>query len=367
LSLLLFLTVLSSLVLAHEWGHYFVAKRLGITVHRFSIGFGPVLLRKTLGGTEFCVSLVPLGGYVKLAGEEAKDATGGPGDFSLRPAWQRFAVVFAGPLVNALLAFAIFTGVYMAGNPVPAALVGVPVPSVVGRVSEGYPAAKSGIRAGDRIVAIDGAEVRLWSDILRALRSADGQPMRFEILRAEQRISAEVSPPVEESRGLFGKKRKVGLIGIASIEDTSNIKAGFFDSFKYGAKHVYYLTDLILDSLGKLFTGQSSFKDSMTGPIGIYFLTDQAAKFGILVLLNFAASLSVSLFVLNLLPVPVLDGGHLFYIIVESIIRRPVPEKIKELSMQVGLYLLLAVAGLVIWQDIVKYGIFDKIRVAIGL
>lgn len=358
MSLILFLAVLSTLVVVHEWGHYFVAKRLGIGVERFSIGFGPILVRKTWGGTEFCISIMPFGGYVKLMGEDPKAATGKPEEYSSRPAYQRFLVVFAGPFLNAILAFVLFSGIYIAGFPTSS--------TQIGKVLESSPAKEAGLLEGDRIRTANGKEVKIWEDLLMILDTSGTQTINLEVERGGETLSVSVQPKVQEIVNLFGKKQIVARMGVMPSGEVSYVKSPVFESIYLGFKKVVDLTGLILGSLAMIFSGQTSFRDSMTGPIGIYFMTEQAAKVGLIYLLYFSASLSVSLFVLNLLPIPVLDGGHLFFIVLESIFRKPISEKIKELSVQVGLYFLLAVAGLVIYQDLIKYGIFDKVKSAVG-
>jgi regulator of sigma E protease len=358
LSFLIFAAVLSTLVLVHEWGHFAVARAFGIAVERFSIGFGPVLARWRSKGTEFCLSLLPFGGYVKLAGEEEKDATGDPSEFHARPAWQRFLVIFAGPFLNAVLAFVIFAGIYVAGFPALA--------SAVGKVLPGSPAEAAGLREGDRIVSIDGREITLWEELLAVLQTNGGETVTLGVERDGERLAVAVTPRVEPGVNLFGKPARVGRIGVGPSSETIVMRTDLFRGIWLGAKKVVELTGLVLVSLGMLATGALSLKESMTGPIGIYFLTGEAARIGLLTLLSFTASLSVSLWVLNLLPIPVLDGGHILFIAIESVVRRPLSHALKERSTQVGLYFLLALVGFVIWQDFVKYGILDKLRAIVS-
>ena len=348
---------MSILVIVHEWGHYAFARLFGIPVQRFSIGFGPQIFKKKLGETEFCVSIIPFGGYVKLEGEEPKEATGNPREFSSRPAIQKIAVIFAGPFLNAVLAFVLFVCVYVVGHPA--------YSTVVGGLVDGYPAQAAGLLKGDRILTLNGKPIELWEDLLAGLQDARG-PIALGVDRAGERISIEIQPKVEEAQTLLGKRIKTGRIGVLPSTELIYVKSPFPAAVRLGFQKVVFLTRIILASLGMIVTGQISVKESLTGPIGIYFMTEQAAHVGIIHLIYFTASLSVSLFVLNLLPIPVLDGGHLFFIILESIIRRPISDKIKERATQVGLYLLLAVAAFVIYQDLVKYGILDKVRSLVG-
>jgi regulator of sigma E protease len=354
MGLVWFALVLSTLVVFHEWGHFYTARRFGIGVERFSIGFGPVLFRWRSKQTEFCLSLIPLGGYVKLEGEESKGAKGGPREFSSRPAYQRFLVIFAGPFLNAVLAFLIFSGIYMVGQPA--------LTPTVGQVMSGYPAEAAGLQEGDRIVRVNGENIKLWEDLLVSLQDSGDQEVRLGFERDGKEHEITLTPQVQEVKTLTGKRQRVGKIGIMPSGEVISIKTSFTKSLYLGFKKVVDLTILIVASLWGLITGAITFKESMTGPIGIYFLTEQAARVGFLYLMYFTASLSVSLFVLNLLPIPVLDGGHLFFIVIESVIRRPIPERIKEICAQIGLYLLLSLIAIVIYQDLIRYGILDKIK-----
>jgi len=353
MGVLIFLAVLSTLIIVHEWGHYAVARSFGITVERFSIGFGPVVMRKKSGGTEFCVLLIPLGGYVKLAGDSAEEARGEPWEFLSRPAWQRFLVIFAGPLLNAVLAFVIFSGTFMVGLPATTTLVG--------EILEGYPAEVAGIKKGDRILTINGNRVQIWQDLLISIAKSKGEPIVVEFERGVERYERTITPKVEFEDGRGRTSRRMGRIGIAPSEETVVIKTSFFNAVAKGFAKVVLLTHLIVSSLGMMITGALSFKDSITGPIGIYFMTQQVAQYGFVHLLNFTAILSVSLFVLNLLPIPVLDGGHLLFIVIESVTRRRLSESVKLRTTQAGFCLLMALMTLVIYQDIVRYGISDKL------
>ena len=358
MNLLIFLAVLSILVIVHEWGHFAFAKAFKIPVQRFSIGFGPTIIKSRMGETEFCVSLIPFGGYVKLEGEDAKEATGDPREFASRPAWQKFAVIFAGPLLNAVLAFVLFVLVYLVGHPA--------YSTVVGGTLAGYPAQAAGLKAGDRILSVNGRPVAMWEDLLAELRDARGT-VRLEVERPEGKTTIQMEPKIEETKTLWGKSIRAGRIGITPATEIIYIKTGFVQAVVLSFQKVVVLTGIILSSLGMIFSGQLSPKEALTGPIGIYFLTAQAAHVGWIHLVYFTASLSVSLFVLNLLPIPVLDGGHIFFILIETIIRRPLSDRFKERSIQIGMYALIGVAALVIYQDLVKYGIVDKLRSLVGL
>jgi len=357
--ILLFAVVLSVLIVVHEWGHYFAAKRLGIRVERFSIGFGPVLFRLKPRETEFCVSLIPLGGYVKLAGEGPEDSKGEPWEFHTRPNHHKFLVVFAGPLLNAILAFFIFFAVYVIGQPV--------LTSQVGEVMEDYPAQQAGLLTGDRIIRVNGEDVRLWEDLLMQIHANKDGSFVLDVEREDRVIGLDLTPRMVKAKDIFGKERTVPRIGVMPSGETVVVKSSFFESFRLAALKVVILTKLILTALGLVVTGAMSFKESMAGPIGIYVMTQQAAQVGIVTLLDFVGRLSVSLFIINLLPIPVLDGGHLFFIGVESILRRPVSDRVKDIAMRLGLAFILALTIFVIYQDILKFGIWSHILSFIGI
>jgi len=359
LGILIFAFVLSVLIVFHEWGHYFIAKCCGIRVERFSIGFGPQLLKLKPRETEFCVSLIPLGGYVKLAGEDPKDSKGESWEYSAKPRWQKFSVVLAGPLLNAILAFVLFTLVYVAGQPV--------LTSKIGEVMEGFPAHEAGLLHGDRITGINERPVQLWEELLVAIHQNKSDKLLVSIERAGEFMSLDLSPRMEKTKDIFGKERNVPRIGVTPFGETTHQKAAFFEGIQLAIHKVIMLTKLILMALGMLVTGAISFKDSMAGPIQIYMMTQQAAQVGWVQLFDFMGRLSVSLFVINLMPIPVLDGGHLFFYIIESIIRRPVSNRIKEVSTQVGMVLILMLTAYVIYQDSIKFGIMDKMKALIGL
>lgn len=347
-----FALVLSILIIVHEWGHFFVAQRLGIRVERFSIGFGPVIGRWQGKDTEFCVSAIPLGGYVKLAGETHAELTGAGWEFNSRPPLQRFGVIAAGPFLNALLAFVLFSIVYWSGYPTPT--------TEVGSLVEGFPAQKAGVQAGDQITEIDGQKVTNWEELLERIRSHTQGELVLAISRKGETRSITLAPVVREVAGLPGGVKKINLIGVAPSKNVTFIKTPLLESIGLGFKRVVELTGLILMSLWMIITGALSFKESMTGPVGIYFLTQEAIRLGIVYLLHFMATLSVSLFVFNLFPIPALDGGHLLFIVIEAIKGNTLSEKFKERMTQAGFAFLMVLIVFVICQDLSRFEVVDK-------
>lgn len=352
-SALVFIFVLSVLIVVHEFGHFIVAKWTGVRVEKFSIGFGPVIFGRKFGETEFCVSLLPLGGFVKLAGESPEEVKGEPWEFNSKALWQKLLIVLAGPVMNAVLAFVLFWAIFIVGQPT--------LTTKIGRVLEGTPAQQAGLREGDRVLAVNGATVRLWEEVLAAVHGG-GDKIIFTIERDGGSRDIPVAPRFQEGRGLAGRKTSVGFVGVAPSNEMAYVKSGFFKAMVLAAERVWMMTAMIFYSLGLMVTGALSFKDSVTGPIGIFFMTQQAAQMGVVYLFYFMGSLSVSLFVLNLLPIPVLDGGHVLFILIEKIKGSPLKESVKERMTQGGLILLLALMVFVIFQDMSRFAIFQNIR-----
>ncbi len=351
-SLLIFLLVLSLLVVVHEWGHFIVARLVGIRVEKFSIGFGPVLFGKKIGETEYCFSLLPLGGFVKLAGENPDESTGAKWEFNSKSLMQKFAVVFAGPLMNALLAFVLFWLIFMVGQPT--------MTTKVGKVLPDSAAKAAGLLEGDRILAVNGMKISLWEELLDKLHSNSAPQMILTVERDAQAIEMPVSPKIQETRDLFGRPVKAAFLGIAPSSELIHVKSGFFEAMKLAWDRLWFMTSAIFMSLGLMITGAMPFKESMTGPIGIFFMTQKAAEMGIVYLLYFTGSLSVSLFVLNLLPIPVLDGGHVLFITIEKLKGSPLKEAVKEKMTQVGMVALLGLMAFVMLQDIHRFSILEN-------
>ncbi|MBI2095340.1 MAG: RIP metalloprotease RseP, partial [Candidatus Omnitrophica bacterium] len=323
---LVFIFVLSVLVVAHEFGHFIVARLVGIRVEKFSIGFGPVLLRRKFWGTEFCFSLYPFGGFVKLAGESPEESEGREWEFNSKPLFQRFLVIVAGPLMNAVLAFLLFSVVFLGGQPT--------LTGKIGKVLDGAPAKTAGLAEGDTVLRINGKDVRYWEDILEEVRRGGGKEMIFQVRRGSGDLEVPVAPVAKEARDIFGKRNRIAFVGIAPSSEMVYVKSDLPRALALAAGRVWTLTVMILMSLGLMVTGALSFKDSMTGPIGIFFMTREAAQMGAAYLFYFMGSLSVSLFVLNLLPIPVLDGGHLLFMLIEKIKGSPLKESTKERMTQ---------------------------------
>ncbi|MFH1478971.1 MAG: RIP metalloprotease RseP [Candidatus Omnitrophota bacterium] len=354
LSAVSFIGVLSVLVIVHEFGHFIVAKRLGICVEKFSIGFGPEVIGITKNGTRYIISLIPLGGYVKLKGEnEAEGLKGERSEYLSRTVGERARVIFAGPLLNYVLAFLVFSFVFMAGSPT--------LTSTIGKILPGYPGETSGIKEGDRILKINDIEVKYWDDVTRIIHTNKESELYLLIERGHEILNIKVSPKEEDMNTVFGTKKRVGIVGIMPNDDIVYIRYDFFRSFYMGGKKLVDLSYLTVRALWASITGKVPFKQSITGPVGIFYITGEAAKLGIVYLLQLMGVLSMSLAIFNLLPFPVLDGGHLFFLAIEKIRRKPISIKVQENVTQAGFIFLMALMLLVVYNDLIRFGIFDKI------
>lgn len=334
--------VLGLLVMVHELGHFSLAKLVGIRVERFSLGFPPRLFGKKLGDTDYCISAVPLGGYVKMSGmiDESMDSDnikGEPYEFMSKPIWARFLVIFAGPAFNILLAMAIFAGnIFFTG-------ISEPVGPIVGQVIENMPAQKIGLQKGDVIKSVNGQSVDSWDAMVALIHAAKDHPIKLEWVRNGETFSSEVTPKLDMIQN-------VGMIGISP--ETHLRKAGAFEALGLGVSSGWNLTVLVGRSFGLLFTGKVPIKESLAGPVRIAKMAGDSAQSGFANLLMFAAFLSLNLGILNLLPIPVLDGGHLTFLAIEGVTRRPVSVKVKMAFQQIGMALLLALMVFVIFNDV---------------
>lgn len=260
--------------------------------------------------------------------------------------------MLAGPFMNAFLAFMIFASVSMVGEPV--------LKSTIGRVLEDTPAKSAGLAPGDKILSVNGQKVERWDEVLAQVQKGEAG-LLFSIDRDGLPLEFSILPRVVASRDASGKEARLTFVGIAPANEVLYLRHGFLESMGLGARRVMNLSGLILFSLKLMVTGAMPVKEAMTGPIGIYFMTQQAAQMGFAYLLYFMATLSVSLFVLNLLPIPVLDGGHLLFFVIERLKGSPIREAVKERVTQGGLVLLLGLMAFVILQDVQRFSILQNL------
>ena len=445
-----FVVVICLLILIHEWGHFVVARLSGVGVERFSIGFGPVLWRVKRRDTEYCLSAIPMGGYVKMMGDDENPLEGGRTDtvdparaFNLKPVWSRFLIVFAGPGMNFVLAFVILSSL-------PIIVGRAEQPSVVSEVAERGPAAEAGLRPGDRITAVDGRPVEHWSQVLKRVQEVRGAPVTLTVERGGQALSLTLKPQRSTGYDPIGDKKETWDLGVGdaravpakvgeivpgmpaekaglkpgdlvvgvmgqpvgswqemagiinkragqattlsirrgadtvaitvtpeSVDGAGRIGIGpapsLPDNIVYvrtwnplsaasdGFAQTASLTSLTVKAFWRLLTGRIS-PASLGGPIQIAVAAGQSAKLGMPQLMFFTALVSVNLAVLNLLPVPMLDGGHLLFFGCEAAMGRPISVRKREIAQQVGFVLLMMLMVFALYNDVSRLGWLHFLR-----
>jgi regulator of sigma E protease len=342
--------VLGFLILFHELGHFLVAKRVGVGVLKFSIGFGPKLIGRRLGRTDYVISAIPLGGFVKMVGEdpdEQVDAEDQKIAFQQQALWKRMAIVGAGPGANIVFAFLAFSLVF--------AIYGARVPTdtaKVGGVIENMPAAAAGLRAGDLVTAVNGTPVSQWEKLSETIRASGGNPITLQVQREGSTLEIQLTPEAKPDRNMFGETLGTAyVIGIERGFDQEQV--GPLIAVWMGAKQTAWWVETLLLSVAKMFQGRIPAKD-IGGPILIVQAAGQQARLGLEYLLHFMAVISINLGVLNLLPIPVLDGGHFLFFALEAILRRPLDTRHREIAQQVGLVLLISLMAFAFYNDIVR-------------
>jgi len=353
-----FLIVLTVVVFVHEWGHFIVARLNGVKVDVFSIGFGPELLgwndRK---GTRWRISAVPLGGYVKFHGDAGAASTPGQEldqmgaaeravSFHHKRVGQRAAIVAAGPIANFILAILLFAGMFATfGRAV--------TPPIVGEVVAGSAADAAGFRAGDRILSVDGREVEWFSDLQRIVALRAETALTFVIDRDGRELRIEIAPRRVDVDDSFGGKRQQGQIGIRSTNEREFISYGPIAALGQGVRETVSIVDVTFTYVGRIFQGRESGKE-LGGPLGIAKMSGDVASVSWLALINLAAAISVSIGLINLFPVPLLDGGHLLYYAFEAVRGRPLGERAQEYGFRVGMMLVLSLFVFATWNDLVQ-------------
>jgi regulator of sigma E protease len=425
ITILAFAFVIGVLIFVHELGHFLAARRVGIRVLTFSIGFGPRLLGFTRGGTEYCLSAVPLGGFVKMAGENVgEEQTGKPDEFLSKSRWERFQVLIMGPVMNLALAVGLLAFVLYQGAYVPAYRSMTPV---IGAIEKGSPAEKAGLAVGDTILRVDDRAMPTWDDVLsyvatKARREVTvlveraGESRTFELVPSAVKYEAgdigvyplthprvrSVTPgdpadkagfkaedlvvqvndrPISLARQLseeIGKhpndpiairiirdgrpqdihvtpvqRGSLGVIGIGISDEVKRIQPGLLESVKMSVVENWESAGLIFKTLGGLFTGETSPKQLM-GPVGIAQISGEYARTGFIPLLGLMAQISLNLGLLNLMPIPVLDGGHILIILLEGLARRSFSTRVKERMLLAGVVLLILLMVTVIYNDLTR-------------
>lgn len=362
--------VLGGLIFFHELGHFAVARALGMGVSTFSLGFGPKILKYKRGKTEYALSLMPLGGYVALVGEsdeaDIPEGFSKEESFALRPAWQRLLVVAAGPTANIVLAWLLCWSLAFGwGTPV--------LLPQVGAVTENSPAARAGLRPGDRILSVNGQTVESWEAMSDAIARSDGRPMRLEVERVAPGAAVQTPPDADDRRGqdltandrlaleltaeratrktIFGENETAWLIGVRAAGSVATHPESFWNAASAGADQTWRMVSLTWQSFVKLAERVVPL-DQVGGPIMIAQMVGEQAHQGLAGLLALTALISVNLGILNLLPIPILDGGQVVFCLLEILFRRPVNRKVQEYAMRVGLALLIGLMLLATFNDV---------------
>jgi len=343
------IVVLGPLIFFHELGHFLMAKRLGIKVERFSLGFPPKMVGFTWRGTEYCISWIPFGGYVKMAGEtpDREEVKGEPWEFLSKPTWVRGLVIFAGPAANFIAAILILWGVFFFGGQ----QVIRDDSTVIGSLLPGGAAEVAGLEVGDRILSVDGQEVHDFGSMADIIYKRVEEPVEVIWERQGKRSSATITTFRDEIIGEEGGPIEVGKIGIGPMIET--IKVGFFKALIDGVISSIIISYEILKFLFHLITGGVSLK-MVGGPLTIAQVAGETARQGFLSLLTFTALLSINLSLVNVLPIPVLDGGHLLFLGVEAVRGKPLSLKQRMWIQQVGMALLLLLMIFVTYNDILR-------------
>jgi regulator of sigma E protease len=361
-----FLFVITIVVFFHELGHFSVARLFNVTVETFSIGFGrPVAKWTDKKGTDWKVGWLPLGGYVKFLGDENAASTPDreklarllpeqrANAFQEKPLYQRALVVAAGPIANFILAIVIFAAVLM--------LVGqATILTTVGKVTPGAPAAVAGIRSGDVIRGINGAKVETFDELVQAVRAEKTGALTIDFTRQGKAMTVQTKPRLIKADNLYGDAVKFVGIGIEPAFADSNarfVPVGPIQAVKGAVQQTWFVADTSLTYLWRIVTGHSK-SDQLTGPLGMANVSKQAAAAGFMNLLQLAALLSVSIGLINLFPVPILDGGHLLYYGCEAVLGRPLGERAQDVGFRLGLAAVLGLFVLATWNDLVRLNLF---------
>ncbi|SHJ44252.1 RIP metalloprotease RseP [Tepidibacter formicigenes] len=328
MTIIISLIVFGILVLFHEFGHFIVAKKSGVKVHEFAIGMGPKIYGFKGEETEYTIRALPLGGYVKMEGED--EVSDDPRSFNNKNVFQKISIIFAGPLMNFVLAILLFTLMSM--------YQGVPSTTIKNTINN-LPAQEVGIKPGDKIVKIDNIEIKSWDDVRKTINASKSKNINMEIVRDGKIIKYEIAPKEKNGRMMVGIQPKYEKSIVLSL--------------KYAVNQTIFLLDQMINFLGKAITGNVS-SEQVAGPVGIINVVGQAAKAGFVYVINFAAVISINLGLFNLLPVPALDGGRIVFLLIELIRGKKIdPEKEGTIHF-IGLVALMLLMIFVTYKDITR-------------
>ncbi len=346
ISIVSFIILLGVLIFFHELGHFLVARFSGVGVLKFSLGFGPKIVGKKIGKTEYVLSLIPLGGYVKLLGETDNEKLSEEDEkmsFSKQPVWKRILIVFAGPFFNFILAILIFIFVHIYGVPT--------LSNIVGEVQKDSVAYQAGIIQGDRIVSIDDHKIIYWDDIKPLITDSQGKELKIVLEREKQLKHIIVKPKLSKTKNILGEEVSAYLIGILPSDKFIIEKSNFWQASNMGLQRTWQLSKLTVVVFVKMLKGEVSPRN-LGGPILIAQAAGAVAKEGIISFLLLMALLSVNLAVVNLFPIPILDGGHIMFNIIELVRGKPLSLKWQAIFQQIGFVFLIMLMIFVFMIDI---------------
>ncbi|HEV8390590.1 MAG TPA: RIP metalloprotease RseP [Dongiaceae bacterium] len=360
-----FLALLTVLVFVHEYGHYIVARWCGVRVEVFSIGFGPELFGRTDShGTRWKVSAVPLGGYVKMFGQGANLLEGEAGKamteadrkvaFDFKSVWRRMAIVAAGPIANYLFAAVIFATIFAVHGKDVAA-------PIIGEVSPGSAASAAGLQSGDRIVSLNGTAIGDFDEIREFVQLNLDQEIAIAFSRDGIVQTVHARPIVSVQKDPLGNEVRLGRLGIAAAGKADRIELGPLDAAKEGVKRVFEVSALMLKGVWQMITGVRPANE-LGGVLRIGYLSGEIAQIGLWSLIHFAAMLSVNLGLVNLFPIPLLDGGHLTYYGIEAARGKPLGERTQEWGFRIGIAFVLGLMLFATWNDLVFLDVIGKLR-----
>jgi regulator of sigma E protease len=348
-----FIVVLGILIFVHELGHFLMAKLFGVKVLKFSLGFGPKVVGKIVGDTEYLLSAFPLGGYVKMLGENPDEQKVDPehqqGSFAHKPVLQRFCIVLAGPVFNLLFSVFLFFVIF--------STAGLPVAvdnTRVGKVSDPSPAMVAGIKQGDTILQINGRETVKWIDVLNGVKESNGKTLTIMVQRGTEHLEIQVTPAIDSAKNVFGEEvEKRYMIGIMKDDEVVYSFVNPFRALQEAFIQTWMFISLTVMGFLKIIQRIVPASE-LGGPILIAQLAGQQMKAGWINIIYFTGLLSVNLGILNLLPIPVLDGGHLVFLTIEGIRRKPMNEKAQIIAQQIGIAFLGTLMVFVFYNDIVR-------------
>lgn len=346
ITLISFIVLLGILIFVHEFGHFIVARLGGVGVVKFSLGFGPKIFGKKVGETEYVLSWIPLGGFVKLLGESDKEELS-PADekrsFLKQPAWKRILIVFAGPMFNFLLAILIFVIIFMYGVP--------NLTTDIGEVQKGSAASEAGIIKGDKIISIAGKTITGWDELRSIIADEKGKKLEIVLERGVEKKNFLIQPRMSKSKNIFGEEVSAYLIGISPSGKTVIERKNPWQAIIAAGDKTWEISKLTVVAVIKMLEGTISPR-TLGGPIFIAQVAGAQVREGIIPFILFIALLSINLGVINLFPIPVLDGGHIMFYTIELIMRREISMKVKETAQQIGFAILIMLMIFVIMVDV---------------